>query len=36
MSEDTKSRFRRTLVKVMTVQIVTLVLLYLLQTTFSQ
>jgi hypothetical protein len=36
MSEDTKARFRRTLVRVMTVQVITLILLYLLQRAFMQ
>jgi hypothetical protein len=35
MNDDTRSRFRRTLVRVMSVQIVTLLLLWLLQRTFT-
>ena len=34
MTEDSRTRFRRTLVRVMTVQIITLVLLWLLQKSF--
>ena len=35
MSEESNARFRRTLVRVMTVQVVTLLLLWLLQRTFA-
>ena len=35
MSEESRARFRRTLVRVMTVQVVTLLLLGLLQWRFS-
>ena len=36
MSEETRARFRRTLVRVMSVQVVTLLLLGLLQWRFSR
>jgi hypothetical protein len=35
MSEETNARFRRTLIRVMTVQVITLLLLYWLQKAFS-
>jgi hypothetical protein len=35
MSDDTRGRFRRTLVRVMSVQIVALLLLWLLQKSFT-
>jgi hypothetical protein len=35
MSEESNARFRRTLIRVMTVQVVTLLLLWLLQKTFT-
>lgn len=35
MSQTPRSRFRRTLVSVMTVQVITLVLLWILQRTFT-
>jgi hypothetical protein len=35
MSEETNARFRKTLVRVMTVQVITLLLLYWLQKAFS-
>jgi hypothetical protein len=35
MSEESNARFRRTLVRVMTVQVITLLLLWLLQRTFT-
>ncbi len=35
MSAESNARFRRTLVRVMSVQIITLVLLWLLQKTFT-
>jgi hypothetical protein len=35
MNEDSNARFRKTLVKVMAVQVITLLLLYALQRSFS-
>jgi hypothetical protein len=35
MSDDSKRSFRRTLIRVMTVQVVTLLLLWLLQRSFT-
>ena len=35
MSEESNARFRRTLIRVMSVQVITLLLLWLLQRTFT-